>query len=93
MVGEDYFSHNFLFIGLQIIKGLTELHNGDSSILISYACVFPILISEGILNKIDLNARQRNFADLVGKGKLILSVIVIPNVKPSILTVIRNRNY
>ena len=79
-------SHYIFLIFLHSVQRLAELEDSDSSILISNSSVFSSnnLVSTSIVA--DFNAGKGSIWDFMRKGDLILSVVVIPNIHPSVFS-------
>lgn len=78
--------HYILLIFLHCVEGLAELENSDCAVLISYCCVLSSRDLIAASHVTDLDARQRGVCDLVGEGDFVLTVVVIPDIKPSVLS-------
>lgn len=78
--------HDIFFILLESVQGLTEFQDGDSTILITDGCVLSTgnLVTAPCVT--DLDWGKRSIWHFVGEGDFILSVIIIPNIEPSVLS-------
>jgi len=79
-------SHNIFFIFLHRVQRLAKLKDSNSSILISDSSILPSnnLVSTSIGTNFD--ASEGSIWYLMRKGYLILSVVIIPDIKPSVFS-------